>query len=231
VSESSETGQASIVFLGRESFRMQVVADGVPQRVWDAPTERIIERRRTSERRKQRGIELEAPVGAPVEPWRTPTWNRVLAISLGTFVCGALLATGVSRVRRHAAAPTVIAQAEPIRSFAPGAATPRPAQPSVAPLTQPSPPAPTVEPLPKVEAAPAPAPALLPPPAIDSRREKRPAIAKVTPPARGDLELAARPRRAPTAKPARAIEPAPFDAAPAKKKPAGPRQWVDPFAE
>jgi hypothetical protein len=213
---------------------MQVVADGVPQRVWDAPTERIIERRRNNERRRSReGIEVAPPVGAPVEPWPAappaPAWNRVLAISLGTFVCGALLATGVSRLRRHSAAPTVIAQAEPIRQFTPSAPAPKRAQPSAAASpAQPAPSGPAVEPLPDVEAAPAPAPA--PPPTVDSRREKRPAVTKVAPAARGELELAARPRRAPPAKPGRATTPDPFDAVPGKK-PAAPRQWVDPFAD
>src|SRR4029078_2644277 len=125
-------------------------------------------------------------------------------ISIATFVCGALLATGVNRLRRRAAAPTVIAQAEPMQTPVPGLPPPRAPQPSSpALLPQPSaqPPAqpptqpsqPTVEPLPRVEAVPAPAPAVAPPPAIDSRREKRPALAKVTPAARGELELAARP--------------------------------------
>ncbi|HEY7376940.1 MAG TPA: hypothetical protein VIF57_32575 [Polyangia bacterium] len=225
---------------------MQVVADGVPQRVWDAPTERIVERRQIIERRRSNGerrkprggIELAAPVGAPIDPWPaaapTPAWNRVLAISLATFVCGALLATGVNRLRRRSPAPTVIAQVEPIQRSAPGLTPLRAAQPSAAapPLARPQaqPVGPTVEPLPKLEAAPA--PAAVAPPAIDSRREKRPAVAKLTPPTRGELELAARPRRAPPppAKALRTTEPDPFDAA-RVRKPAGPRQWVDPFAD
>ncbi len=42
MSESSDTGQASIVFMGRESFRMQVVPEGVPNHALNMPTMRII---------------------------------------------------------------------------------------------------------------------------------------------------------------------------------------------
>ena len=62
MNESSDTGQASIVFLGRESFRMQVVdgaADGttvgaIPTAFWEGPTARIIERRNFDRRTGRR---------------------------------------------------------------------------------------------------------------------------------------------------------------------------------
>ena len=62
MNESSDTGQASIVFLGRESFRMQVVgADAggtsvgaIPTAFWEGPTARIIERRNFDRRTGRR---------------------------------------------------------------------------------------------------------------------------------------------------------------------------------
>jgi hypothetical protein len=221
VSESSETGQASIVFLGRESFRMQVVdAEAIPGRVWDTPTERIIERRRNSERRKPRQVALEAPVEAPVEPWPAsgPTWKRIAVISLATFACGALVATGVDHMRRRAGAIQTAARGElsQTRTAAP-ATIPQPATPAV--------PAAVVEPLARLEPpAPAATPALVPPPSS---------------PSSSSASLKLEPKRAPTPAirprrlaPARAARPAASDPfAPPATKPAGPRRWVDPFAE
>jgi len=52
VSESSDTEQNSIVFMGRKSFRMQIVGEGaIPQASWETPTERMIERRKSDDRR------------------------------------------------------------------------------------------------------------------------------------------------------------------------------------
>ena len=76
MNESSDTGQASIVFLGRESFRMQVVdgaADGttvgaIPTAFWEGPTARIIERRnfdRRTGRRIGQGDATPAPTPRP----------------------------------------------------------------------------------------------------------------------------------------------------------------------
>jgi hypothetical protein len=243
VSESSDTAQASIVFLGRESFRMQVLSDGVPVRAPDMQTERIIdrrqrnERRQSSERRKPRGLELEAPVEQPVEPWpvqTTTSWNRVVLVSLGTFVFGVLLTMTIDRLTRHVRADVV---ARPIASpptatmtaVAQPAAAPAPApivEPLSKPLAEPEPaPAPTPEPAPAVVPAPAVAlaPAAAPSTAIDLRPRRQPVAARTTAVAPGRA-------RRPTA-PAKWDPDAdlgPLGSAPAK--PARAR-WVDPFAE
>jgi hypothetical protein len=213
---------------------MQVLPDGVPMRAPDMPTERIIdrrqrsERRQSNERRRQRGIELEAPVEAPVEPWpdRAQSWNRVVVVSLGTFVFGVLLTMTVDRLTRHVRAEVV---ARPIASQP--ATTVAVAQPAAAP------PAPIVQPLPKPIAEPAPAP-------VESAPEPAPQVA-LAPAAAPPTAIDLRPRRQPVAArvtavaPARARRPAapakwdpdadlPLGTAPAK---AARSKWVDPFAE
>ena len=86
MNESSDTGQASIVFLGRESFRMQVVdadADGttvgaIPTAFWEGPTARIIERRNFDRRTGRRIGQADAtPAPTPVRPYPCPraTWS------------------------------------------------------------------------------------------------------------------------------------------------------------
>ena len=88
MSESSDTQQASIVFLGRESFRMQVVdADAIPGGTSCETTQRIIERRtnnrRINERRKPlAGAEEAAALPEPLPSRR----NAVIAISLADLI-------------------------------------------------------------------------------------------------------------------------------------------------
>jgi hypothetical protein len=215
---------------------MQVLPDGVPMRAPDMPTERIIdrrqrsERRQSSERRKQRGIELEAPVEEPVEPWpvRAQSWNRVVLVSLGTFVFGVLLTMTIDRLTRRVRAEVV--------------ARPIPTQPVAAttPIAQPMPaPAPVVQPLPQpiAEAAPAPAeiapepaplpavaPAAAPQSSIDLRPRRHPVVAKVAAPAPAPVRA-----RKPTA-PAKWDPDADLGPLAAPAKPARGK-WVDPFAE
>jgi len=215
VSESTDSAQASIVFLGRESFRMQVVADGVPQRLMDMPTERIVDRRQASERRKANErrkprFALEAPVEAPVDPWPTPApaWNRVVAVSLATFVFGVLLTMTVDRFTRHARAK-VIASSPVVSAVTPPVAPPAAPQPA-------PPPAVVVQPLPQPAAEPAPLPAAAPQSPIDLHPRKLRAVAKAP---------AARPRRAAAATSAVGSHAAAI-ATPGPRK-----KWVDPFAE
>jgi len=232
VSESSDTAQASIVFLGRESFRMQVVPEGVPIRAIDMPTERIVDRRQRSERRKrnerrQPRLEPEAPVDereaspeASIDPWQTRTtaWNRVAVISVATFACGVLLTVAVDHLTRPARA-RVIPPSEPATAVAPMPPPPAEPQPPAAPAVV------VVQPLPQTivepAAPPAPAPAVTPAPAsaspIDLRPRKLHAVAKAP---------AVRPPRSASAKPPAA------QVKPTEPPPMRPtRKWVDPFAE
>ena len=154
MSEISDTGQNSIVFLGRESFRMQVVgADAIPGRAWDEPTARIIERR-SSDRRRSREISTVAS-SAP-----TAAWNRILALSLATFACGVLVTLSVERLSRPArtapqvAAPAALPASAPLVKLADLAAGP-------ATIPPPSP-APAIDPRPRKTLAAMKAPARAP---------------------------------------------------------------------
>jgi hypothetical protein len=177
------------------------------------PTMRIIERRRSSERRKPRQIELEAPVEAPVAPWPATTqgWNRVAVVSVATFAFGVLLTITVNRLTRHTRTEA-IAQVEhaslPMTATAP------------VPVEQ-APVAPVVQPLAKPEPAPVPEP--MPAPTAAQAKAKLPRAA--TAPA------VLRPRRAATTPPPTMRTADPGAAEKPAAKPTGPRKWVDPFAE
>src|SRR5262245_14352391 len=182
VSESSDEAQASIMFMGRESFRMEVVgrpayagdAEAIPSAAWEQ-TQRIIERRRAADRRRPPRVEH-----GTAEPLPAPAKNSIIAVSLIFFVGGALVATAVDRLRHHAvarsAAVAKVAQAPNIQPPAVArSASPPPAQTAV-----------IIQPLPKTEAEPLPAAAATvePAPAVDSappaleHQEKRAPIAK-----------------------------------------------------
>jgi hypothetical protein len=219
VSESSDIQQASIVFLGRESFRMQVVdgdAVAIPGTSCET-TQRIIERRinnrRLNERRKP--LAVTAEVAALPEPLPSRR-NAVIAISLAALAGGVLVATAVSQARRDAGSER-IAQVERV-------------QPATMPAPQPPPQSVAIAPIPKPEPAPLPAlaPPLIPPPAVEPRPEKRPLRAKAAPLPRGGA-AAVRPRRPAPPASTRATEVKATPAPPAK--PPARRPWVDPFAE
>jgi hypothetical protein len=240
VNESSDTGQASIVFLGRESFRMQVVGmdaggtsvGAIPTAIWEGPTARIIERR-NFDRRTGRRIGL---VGEPqamaqeTATARVPARNMLIGISLLTFACGVAVATAANRLPRSAS--DRIAQIErrqpPTQppALAPTATT-APAAMIIQPLAQP----------PEAPAAPEPAPtpeltrALVSSPFADPRTSKQPAQAKAAGAPRAVAARVARPRPTPAgagrATDLDADDPFP---APPSRTPA-PRKWVDPFAE
>ncbi|HXT99386.1 MAG TPA: hypothetical protein VN903_00240 [Polyangia bacterium] len=231
--ESSDPGQASIVFLGRESFRMQVVGTpaiagsggAIPSEVWEGKTVRIIERRNSDrDRRKPRRAE---PV---VEsPALTPARNTVIGIALMTFACGVMVATAVNRF------PGRTRAAQPVASLAAPQAQPQPAQPPA-----PTPvPAIVVRPSPKPEPLLEAAAAVVSPPANEPQPEKRMVAAKVKPapapapaPARHAAQAPALRAPKPTPQPAaRPIEPAPFNQAAPATAPRPTRRWVDPFAE
>lgn len=224
MSESSDTGQASIVFLGRESFRMQV-GDAIPSAFWEGPTEKIMERRnwerRNWDRRKPRhGDDMPAALAAAARARKKLVIGVSLAVSLATFAAGIVVATTFDRMRSRARAERVAA----IERAQPPATAPAP-QPAV-----PASPAVVVAPIMNPEPAAAPAPAASTPPAADRHAEKRVAAPKARPAARTPAAHAARPRRTAAAAPARApaIEAAtqPPSAAPRPRK-----IWVDPFAD
>jgi len=219
VSESSETGQASIVFLGRESFRMQV-GDAIPTAFREGPTEKIIERRnwerRNWERRKPRHAEDAAALAAA----RASRKKLVIGVALATFACGLLVATTFHRMRSHAQAEriTAIERAQP-----PAAApAPKPATPAA--------PAVVVAPIAHPEPAVSPAPVASAPPADDPPIAKQLTQPKARPAPRISPARAAHPRRTAGHAPAHA----PGVQAATQPPPAAPRPrkvWVDPFAE
>lgn len=219
MSESSETGQASIVFLGRESFRMQV-GDAIPTAFREGPTEKIIERRnwerRNWERRKPRHGDDVAALAAA----RAGRKKLVVGVALATFACGIVVATTFHRMRSRAQAErlTAMERAQP-PAVAPA---PKPAAPvSPAVVAAPSaPPEPVVSPAPVASA----------PPAGDPPIEKRLTQPKARPAARIPAAHTARPRRTAAAAPAHA----PAIQAATQPPAATPRPrkvWVDPFAE
>jgi hypothetical protein len=231
VSEYSDTAQASIVFMGRESFRMEVVgkpalADdtgAVPTAYRETPTERIIERRRTNERRRSPPRALAGQAQPAQGP--TPTKNSVIAVSLIFFVGGALVATAVDRLRRYVGSERSARVTERVQ----------PATIATQPVPQP-PQAPTVsaivvQPLPKPEPEaalpPALAPAVTPPAAAEARSEKPPLAAKASGALHGGPAPGLRARRLAPPSPARASEVRPTEPPPVKPT----ARWVDPFAE
>ena len=255
MNESSDTGQASIVFLGRESFRMQVVgADAggttvgaIPTAIWEGPTARIIERR-NFDRRTGRRIGPAGDTPAP-EPVRVPARNMVIGISLLTFACGVAVATAANRLPRSASAR--IAQIERRQAAMqppapPPAATTAPAAMIIQPLGQsPEAPEPAAAPgpaaapeataAPEPAAAPEPTPAMVSSPIAEPRPAKQPAMAmaKGTPTPRTVAARVGPRTRRPTG--AAAVRASDLEAddpfgAPPPRTPA-PRKWVDPFAE
>lgn len=245
MSESSDTEQGSIVFMGRKSFRMQIVGEGaIPQATWETPTERMIERRKSDDRRVGgqrdrrklvRGSEVaELPVLSD-PPAARPARNAIVTIALVTFISGALVATAVDRLRRRIGFGQ-IAQAARVQAVTTPAGTP-PTPAVVTPVTvaQPTTPpalAPVILPLPTPQpefllARTAPETEAT---AVDTRPERRPAVTKAAPVPRGALAPALRPRRSAAAAsptPTRATEPDPFETT----KPTASKKWVDPFAE
>jgi hypothetical protein len=227
VSESSDTEQASIVFMGRESFRMQVVdtpapiatdVGAIPTAIWQGPTARIIERR-NHDRRQAAHMEraLETPAPAPAR-------NTIIGVSLLTFACGVAFATAVNRLPRSESAR--LERIEHQQPIAPPAAPPeRLPTPTTAPTV-------IVEPIAKaIEPAPAPesAPAVVPPVEEPLPAKSAVLVAKGSTPPRTVQARTPRPRR-PGPASTRAGD-ADLFADPTPPTSPAPRKWVDPFAE
>lgn len=216
MSEPSDNEPGSVVFLGRKSFRMQVVgtpalatgAGAIPSGTWDTPTERIIERRRG----------WPPPPPAPAKPALAK--STIVGISLVTFACGVLVSTAVDRLRPHgreqahvavvpptppAVVQTQPAQVAPLQVAPPAAAAPAVQGLIVEPLAKPAPvPAAAAEPT--TAAAKAAPTRARPAPAARSRR---PAAASEETSSATELDLLEKP----------------------SVKPPTPGKWVDPFAE
>jgi len=216
VIESSDTGQASIVFMGRDSFRMQVTEAGaIPSTLWDGGTARIIERRKHDRRHAPRV----APVPQEESLPPTPARNTIIGIALMTFACGVMVATAFNQFPRRAGSPVQAA-----------AATPALQAPAVVvqPLPKPAPaPAPMVAPAP---AAPIPEVAAQAEGELQPEQPEQPAVvAKAKPAARVVAARAVHPRRPAPSPSTQATGAAASETPPAAPRPARP--WVDPFAD
>jgi hypothetical protein len=222
VSEPFSSEQASVVFLGRESFRMQAVgAPGlndlaIPNRASDIPTERIF-------RVKGDDAFLSLPLPAPavVQPWRAASKGALIGLGGVMFALGMLVTSPAAhswlRVGRPPAqvsptpvAPVTVAPVAVAPVTAPAVAAPVIAPIAVAPVT-----APIVVAVAAPEPAVAPAPARLP--AVAPKLARTPRARVVRP-----MMRAKHPAEAATGGPL--PEPSEVSPAPAKK-------WVDPFAD
>ena len=240
--ESPDTDQASVVFLGRKSFRMQVVgapaaatnAGAIPVGTWDTPTERIFERRRSPQ------VAWPPPATPTAPALRKST---VLGIALGTFACGVLATTAVDRLKPHARIDVVHTAPAATPTTSPSTKDQVAAKPVTAsnaqPATAPAPLAaagPIVQQLPPPQ--PEPLPALAAPVADTAPATARPVPAKVITRARSTTPPATKVRAAAVEPPPLTslgvTFPAPAPTPPAKKPavtPPTPGKWVDPFAE
>ena len=213
--ESSDTGQASIMFMGRDSFRMQVNdADAVPATLWEGRTARVIDRRKNERRQDRRVAPAPQEVESPAAPM--PARNTIIGIALMTFACGVMVATAFNQFPMRGGSTAQAAAATPAPQ-APTAIIQPPANTAPAPV-----PAPVTEPV----TAPIP---VAPLPEQDPQPQTPSVVAKAKPAAPAVMARAARPRR-PAPSPATAAT----AAAGSETPPAAPRptrKWVDPFAD
>jgi hypothetical protein len=222
VTESSSSEQASVVFMGRESFRMQAVgAPGlgdmaIPNRASDIPTERIFR-----VKGDEAFLALPLPAAAAVQPWRSASKGALIGLGGVMFALGMLVTSPAAhswlRVGRR-----------PVQVVAAPAAAPVTVAPvAVAPVTAPV-------------APPVTAPVALPvtPPIVVAGAAPEPAVA---PAPAGRRAVASKLARAPRARivrptgvkhPAEAATdgPLPEPAAPEVSR-APAKKWVDPFAD
>ncbi len=225
--ESSDPGQASIVFMGRDSFRMQVTdAGAIPNTIWDGATARIIDRRKNDRRRAPRvaPVAQEAQEAREESPPTMPARNTIIGIALMTFACGVMVATAFNQFPLRGGSPVQAA-----------AATPAPQAPAVVvqPLPKPAPP-------PAPVASPVVAPVATPIPEVVSQSQAQgdsqpeqpepPAVvAKAKPAARAVAAHAVHPRRPSPSPSTAATEAAAGETPAAAPRPA--HKWVDPFAD
>ena len=216
--ESSDTGQASTMFVGRDSFRMQVNdAGAVPATLWEGRTARVIDRRKNNRRQDRHVAPAPQEVESPAPP--TPARNTIIGIALMTFACGVMVATAFNQFpmrggsTAQAAAATPAPQASTAIIQPPANTAPAPA-PVAAPVTEP---------------ATAPIPVVAPLPEQDPQPQTPSVVAKAKPAAPAVMARAARPRRPAPSPATAATAAAGSDAPPAAPRPT--RKWVDPFAD
>jgi len=216
VIESSDTGQASTMFVGRDSFRMQVNdAGAVSATLWEGRTARVIDRRKNNRRQDRRVEPAPQEVESPAPPM--PARNTIIGIALMTFACGVMVATAFNQFPMRGGSTARAAAATPAPQ-APTAIIQPPANTAPAPV-----PAPVTEPVT------APIPVVAPLPEQDPQPQTPSVVAKAKPAAPAVMARAARPRR-PAPSPATAAT----AAAGSETPPAAPRptrKWVDPFAD
>jgi hypothetical protein len=140
VTETSSREQASVVFMGRGSFRMQAVgAPGlnelaIPNRASDIPTERIF-------RVKGDDAFLALPLRAPavVQPWRAASKGALIGLGGVMFALGMLVTSPAAHSWLRVGRRPVQVVATPVApvAVAPIAVAPVTAPVAVAPVTAP----------------------------------------------------------------------------------------------
>ena len=213
--ESSDTGQASTMFVGRDSFRMQVNdAGAVSATLWEGRTARVIDRRKNNRRQDRRVEPAPQEVESPAPPM--PARNTIIGIALMTFACGVMVATAFNQFPMRGGSTARAAAATPAPQ-APTAIIQPPANTAPAPV-----PAPVTEPV----TAPIP---VAPLPEQDPQPQTPSVVAKAKPAAPAVMARAARPRRPAPSPATAATGPAGSETPPAAPRPT--RKWVDPFAD
>jgi hypothetical protein len=221
VSEPFDAEQSSVVYMGRDSFRMQIVDtpapelnDDVPRRASETPTDRIY----------VRPPSWRLSLAAAGLPEQRPAWSSVPVTRGATAgLCLAFLGLGIVLT---SAADRFLSRARLDRGLVPRPTSP--AAPLALPPIRPEvlPPVPTPPPAAPVLVD---APADVAPAAIAPRAVAKPAVAKPTV-AKPPVHRAPAPapkRRAPALE--TASEPPPFEPAPEAVR--SGTKWVDPFAD
>jgi len=216
VIESSDTGQASTMFVGRDSFRMQVNdAGAVSATLWEGRTARVIDRRKNNRRQDRRVEPAPQEVESPAPPM--PARNTIIGIALMTFACGVMVATAFNQFPMRGGSTAQAAAATPAPQ-APTAIIQPPANTAPAPVAAPVTPPVT-----------APIPVVAPLPEQDPQPQTPSVVAKAKPAAPAVMARAARPRRPAPSPATAATGPAGSETPPAAPRPT--RKWVDPFAD
>ena len=214
--ESSDTGQASTMFVGRDSFRMQVNdAGAVSATLWEGRTARVIDRRKNNRRQDRRVEPAPQEVESPAPPM--PARNTIIGIALMTFACGVMVATAFNQFPMRGGSTARAAAATPAPQ-APTAIIQPPANTAPAPVAAPVTPPVT-----------APIPVVAPLPEQDPQPQTPSVVAKAKPAAPAVMARAARPRRPAPSPATAATGPAGSETPPAAPRPT--RKWVDPFAD
>lgn len=201
--------QASVVFMGRGSFRMEAVgAPGlhelaIPSRASDIPTERIF---------RVKGDSAFLPVALPapvaVHPWRSASKGALIGLGGVMFALGMLVMSPAAHSWLRLGPRSV--------PIAPATVLPTPVV--AAPVIVPAAPAP-IEPVEPIVVAAAPAPVAAPARRVVVPKSSQTKRARAVRPLR-----AKRPAEAATGGPLPEPESSAVSPTPAKK-------WVDPFAE